>query len=159
MRNCTLPHASTSRRFHRACPPAAALQVNFSYAGTSANSFTVTVSPFDQTETFDAALPTDGRSPWIFDSGNTAATWGVSSGSLSLSVNGVADSTTTRGGAAYMYRKLPMVGSTLVGSLDVAVNCVNMFSTHPNAKCGIVVYHAGRGMHLLTCGLARRANG
>jgi len=73
-----------------------------------------------------------------------------------MSVHGLAAAGSTRGNATFFYRKLPEGGV-----LETGVDCSAVFasSAHPNARCGLVLYNAGAGMHLVTCGITRRNGG
>lgn len=85
------------------------LQVSWNYPSGSASSFQVTVGPLNEIESFDSALPVDGTCPWLWDYGlDASSTYAIAGGNLVMTVNGAADATTTRGNAAYMYRKMPI---------------------------------------------------
>jgi hypothetical protein len=40
--------------------------------------------------------------------------------------------------------------------LETSADCSNLFSVHSNAKCGIVVFDAGKNVPLFSCGLTKR---
>ena len=149
------------------------LEVGFNYtdAGTPGAllGFNVTAVPMDEREEFDAQLPMDGSSPWYWDAGLPANATApapslpapissqvtVAGGALQMSIGGVATAAgATRGNATYLYRKLPEGGL-----LETGVNCTAVFAAHRNARCGVVVYDAGTGMHLALCGITRRNGG